>query len=69
MKLYVGRITASCIACGCDDWHLTDAAQSFSVLSEVRCAACGNLATYADLTLQTPFEAEQCNPGATAASS
>ena len=57
MKLYVGKVTATCLACGGDDWHLKDAAQ-FSVLSELTCAGCGTASTYADLALQTPLETE-----------
>jgi hypothetical protein len=56
MRLYVGRVTARCMACGCDDWHLKDAAAKFGMLSEVACAACGTATTYADLALQTPLE-------------
>ena len=56
MKLYVGKLTARCMACGCDDWRLADAAR-FSVLSEVTCAGCGTPTTYADLALQAPLEA------------
>jgi hypothetical protein len=57
MKLYVGRVTAWCMACGCDDWHLKEAAK-FGMLSEVTCAGCGTVTTYADLALQTPLETD-----------
>ena len=59
MKFFIGKIAACCPRCGCSDWHLTESAQSFHVLSKIVCTQCGTASTYGDLALQAPLDGEE----------
>lgn len=59
MRFFLGKIAASCMRCGGNDWYLAEAAQSFNVLSKIVCTQCGTASSYADLALQAPLEGHE----------